>query len=138
MSENQQPILNTSQAWLARARSDLALGRVGLSAPGVFREDVCFHAQQCAEKAFKALLLHHALEFPKTHSIALLIDLLKAADISVPDAIDEAFVLSQYAVATRYPGAWNPVDDAETRTALALAAQVAEWVEAQIAPNETT
>lgn len=135
MSANQHPALNTPQAWLARAHSDLALSRAGLTTPGVFWEDVCFHAQQCAEKALKALLLHQEIEFPRTHSIALLLDLLKAADIIVPDAIDEAFVLSQYAVATRYPGAWNPVDDDETRAALALAAQVVEWVEAQVEPN---
>lgn len=129
---NEPPAPNTPQAWLARAHSDLALGRAGFATAGVFREDVCFHAQQCAEKALKALLLHHHVEFPRTHSIALLLDLLKAADVPVPDGIDEAFVLTQYAVATRYPGAWNPVDHDETRAALALAAQVVEWVEAQV------
>ena len=39
------------QAWLQRARSDLALGRAALGTPDVFLEDACFHAQQCAEKA---------------------------------------------------------------------------------------
>jgi HEPN domain-containing protein len=36
-------------SWLQRARSDLQLGRVALQAKGVMPEDVCFHAQQCAE-----------------------------------------------------------------------------------------
>ena len=51
-------------AWLQRARSDLQIGRVALRARGVLPADVCFHAQQCAEKALKALLLHREIAFP--------------------------------------------------------------------------
>lgn len=39
------------QDWLQRAQSSLKLGKAGLRASGVLPEDVCFHAQQCAEKA---------------------------------------------------------------------------------------
>jgi len=51
------PGSDLAQEWLERARSDLILGQAALRTPGVFREDACFHAQQCAEKALKALLL---------------------------------------------------------------------------------
>lgn len=54
------------QAWLQRARSDLALGRVALETPDVLLEDACFHAQQCAEKALKALLIQRETAFPRT------------------------------------------------------------------------
>jgi HEPN domain-containing protein len=60
------------QAWLQRARSDLQLGKVALNTPEVLLEDACFHAQQCAEKALKALLLQRQIPFPRTHAIEVL------------------------------------------------------------------
>jgi len=49
--------------WLHRARSDLNLAR--LSRPeGVLLEDLCFHAQQAAEKALKAVLVANSVAVP--------------------------------------------------------------------------
>ena len=41
---------------MEKARSDLHLGKAAVRTPGVLAEDACFHAQQCVEKALKALL----------------------------------------------------------------------------------
>jgi len=123
--------------WLQRARSDLQLGRAGLRTKGVLPEDACFHAQQCAEKALKALLLHLKVAFPKTHTIEVLLDLLKAQEVSIPNGVDEAFELSEYAVQTRYPGEWEPVTKAEARRALEQAGLVLAWVESQLERGAT-
>ena len=119
-------------AWLQRARSDLQLGRAALTTHGVMPEDAAFHAQQSAEKALKALLLHRDISFPKTHAIEVLLDLLKTREVSVPKGVDEAFELSEYAVQTRYPGEWEPVTKTEARKALERAALVLAWVESQV------
>jgi HEPN domain-containing protein len=119
-------------AWLQRARSDIQVGRAALRTEGVMPEDVCFHAQQCAEKALKALLLHMEIAFPKTHAIEVLLDLLKAHGVSIPGGVDEAFELSEYAVQTRYPGEWEPVTRSEARHALERAALVLTWVESRL------
>jgi HEPN domain-containing protein len=95
-------------------------------------EDAAFHAQQCAEKALKALLLQHEIPFPKTHAIEVLLDLLKAQGVRVPKGVDEAFELSEYAVQTRYPGEWEPVTKAEARRSIDRAALVLTWVESQV------
>ena len=42
--------------WMASARSDLAIAGITLP-PEAMYEQLCFHAQQAAEKALKALLL---------------------------------------------------------------------------------
>jgi len=118
--------------WLQRAHSDLQIGRVAWRARGVLPADVCFHAQQCAEKALKALLLHRETVFPKTHTIEVLLDLLKASGLTIPEGVDEAFELSDYAVQTRYPGEWEPITKAEAQHALERAALVLAWVEAQL------
>jgi len=112
------------------------LGRAALNVPDVFLEDACFHAQQCAEKALKALLIQRGIDFPRTHVLETLLDLLTAAGIRIPPQVDEAFVLTQYAVETRYPGEWEPVTEEEARMALDLAAEVLAWVAKQIGEGE--
>jgi HEPN domain-containing protein len=47
-------------AWLSRARGDLALARAPLPQGG-YLDDLCYHAQQAAEKALKAVHIHQGL-----------------------------------------------------------------------------
>ena len=116
-------------AWLIRAKSDLKLGFIAIETQGVLLEDACFHAQQCAEKALKALLMAQQIDFPRTHIIELLLDLSKAQGVDVPESVDHAYVLTQYAVQTRYPGVWEPVYMDEAMRALDQARTVLDWVE---------
>ncbi len=51
--------------WLRHASSDLELARIGRNSK-VLHEDLCFHAQQAADKAVKAVLLWKSIPFPKT------------------------------------------------------------------------
>jgi hypothetical protein len=48
--------------WLNRARSNLARAQTKIT--GVYLEDLCFDAQQAAEKAIKALLIKRGVTFP--------------------------------------------------------------------------
>jgi HEPN domain-containing protein len=50
--------------WLNRARSNLVRAKEGINIEGVYLEDLCFDAQQAAEKAIKALLIHLGVRFP--------------------------------------------------------------------------
>jgi HEPN domain-containing protein len=125
--------VEVSQMWLRRARSDLRLGEVALNTPGVMVEDSCFHAQQCAEKALKALLSYLNIPFPRTHAIDVLLDLLAKAGVDIPSRIDEAFTLTQYAVQTRYPGEWETIDREEAEKAILVSSDVLKWVEIRLA-----
>jgi len=58
----------SSPDWLARARSNLARAQQPKPAD-VFWEDLCFDAQQAAEKALKALLLARRIPFRFVHDI---------------------------------------------------------------------
>lgn len=136
MSAGGRPEPDTPAAWLLRANSDLALARAALAAAEVLPEDVCFHAQQCAEKAVKALLVHHGVAFPRTHAIEALFDLLEEqAGEHVPEEVDQAFELSQYATQTRYPGDWEPITDEEVEEAISQAERVLRWAEQRIAKS---
>ena len=113
--------------WLDNARADLALARVPLPEGGLY-EHLCFHAQQAAEKTLKALLCANGVEYPFTHNIQLLIDLLPAG-LSAPQTILAAADLTPYAVATRYPGEVEPVTAEERAEAVRVATIVVQWAE---------
>ena len=65
---------------------------------------VCYHAQQCVEKLFKAFFHTNRISFPKTHDIAELIELKLAVRPEWEKLIPVAGNLTKYATDTRYPG----------------------------------
>jgi len=95
----------------------------------VLYEDLCFDAQQAAEKAIKAVLVSRQIDFPKTHSIAELFTLAHEHSISPPEKIQRATTLTPYAVAARYPRADDDVTPEEHRRAVRLAEDVVQWAE---------
>lgn len=112
------------QAWLRYARADLALAQVPLPENGLY-EQLCFLAQQAAEKSIKAVLVQHQVPFPPTHDLQRLISLLPA-DVPQPAVVRRAVRLTPYAVA-RYPGEEEPIQRQEYEEAIAIASQVVAW-----------
>ena len=117
----------SAEDWLRYARSDLELARIE-KPEGILLESLCFHAQQAAEKALKAVLIFLEIDYPRTHNIRTLLDLLMEG-IDVPQEIEEGAALTDYAVGSRYPGNSEPVDDEEYRQAVCLAEAVMSWAE---------
>ncbi len=122
------------ESWLLRAESNLSIAQGG-KGKGVFLEDLCFEAQQAAEKALKALLIYLSGEYPKVHAFTLLLERLEQL-ISVPNPIKEVVELSDYAVEMRYPGDYYPVSEEEYERALELAARAIHWVKTEIEGRE--
>jgi HEPN domain-containing protein len=116
--------------WLNRARSNLALARSALR--DAYPEDLCFEAQQAAEKAIKAVLIHRGLSFPLVHDRARLLSVLAPPGEPIPEEVRQAVRLTRYALATRYPGITEPVTEEEYTQAVALAEQVVQWAEARV------
>ena len=114
--------------WLRRAKGNLARAKQP-KPKEAFWEDLCFDAQQAAEKAVKAVLRFHLIDFPKTHDLRQLFTLLDSEGRSIPQNIWEAVDLTDYAVETRYPGPAEPVTQKEYRAAVKLAKQVVNWAE---------
>jgi HEPN domain-containing protein len=110
--------------WLNRAQSNLAKARSASGTPEVYLEDLCFDAQQAAEKAIKAVLIHLNVRFPYIHDLAQLLALIEGAGQSVSEPIRQAARLSEYAVETRYPGLSEPVTRQEYEEAISLAREV--------------
>ena len=116
--------------WLKHAESDLKLACIGRE-PGVLLENLTFHAQQSAEKALNSLLLAKHQAPPRTHNIRFLLDQISHLTI-VPEQVQKAALLTDYAVATRYPGNFEPITIEEYNEAIDLAKQVLYWAKGQI------
>ncbi len=86
--------------WLRYAEDDLQVAEILLKQSTVPRSS-CFHAQQAAEKAIKAIFVFLQVDFPFTHDLNQLRDLLPEgwAVKGFPDLGK----LSGWAVEPRYP-----------------------------------
>ncbi len=133
MSLEDTPARGSPADWLQHARSDLCLAQSRPDDEAILLETLCFHAQQAAEKAIKAVLVLSDVEFPRTHNIGTLVELLPA-DVARDPALDDATILTEYAVSSRYPGVWEAVTEDEFQNALAMAASIVVWAEVMIAP----
>ena len=102
--------------WLAKAATDLMVCERLLIEGAEFFEAVAFHAQQAAEKSLKALLVARQVEFPKTHDIERLLELVALDDRPLAEALIDAPELTPYGVEYRYPGEYAPIS-AETANA---------------------
>lgn len=112
--------------WLARAIGDLALARVPLPEGGYY-EDLCFHAQQAAEKAIKAVYKKHDLAFRYIHDLGELLADLMDMGITIPPDVEAAQILTAYAWEARYPGLAEPVTREEYQEAVQQADDVVRW-----------
>lgn len=89
--------------WLRFARDDLEAAEFLLSMKPRKIEIICYHCQQCAEKALKAVLALFDDEIPRSHDLRLL---MKQCQLRVPALdrlIDVLPRLQPFAVAVRYP-----------------------------------
>ena len=120
---------SSSAEWLLHAKSDLRYAQMGIQQSEILPHQVCFHAQQAAEKALKAVLLLSQIEFPLTHDIIELIDIYEIHGITLPEDFDDAAVLTPYAVETRYPGYFIEIFDSDVTQALMIAEKIVTWAE---------
>ena len=114
--------------WLGKAEQDLRASEALLAAQPPLLYAACFHAQQAAEKYVKALLTWRQVEFPKTHAIEQLLDLMKQADAETASSLVDAAALTPYGVDIRYPGDEPEPDQEQTRRAVELARVVRDTV----------
>jgi HEPN domain-containing protein len=117
-----------ARQWLAKADSDLLNIENNLRARRIPWDTVCFHAQQAAEKALKAVLVAHGRPVARTHDVVVLLaecgDIDKSLAILEPDCR----VLNAFAVMVRYPDALAGPTTEEGRCAAPAPRRVYEHV----------
>ncbi|UYZ62593.1 HEPN domain-containing protein [Hymenobacter weizhouensis] len=92
------------QQWLEVADLDLAAAeRMYVDNPAAFGYPIPFSCQQAIEKYCKGVLLAEGRVFRKTHDLPFLLQQLAPTVPFTDVKLDEADLLSDYAVDVRYP-----------------------------------
>ncbi|MCH8219594.1 MAG: HEPN domain-containing protein [Planctomycetes bacterium] len=113
-----------TRLWLVKAEHDLRTA-VHLSSSGMdFADSIVFHAQQAVEKYIKAYLVWEQIEFPKTHDIAALLNLVGHNRGELAQALADASDLTPYGVTHRYPGDYPQVEQNDVEKAVSVAEHV--------------
>ena len=132
MKPPEQVRLELVRQWLGKAEEDFAVAQHLAAAQVLFYGAAGFHAQQAAEKFIKALLVRFQVEFPKTHDLDQLIDLVATIDNGLSDSLRNAASLTPYAVEVRYPSESPQLTLDDAKAAVLLAAHVRKVVLAQL------
>jgi HEPN domain-containing protein len=127
---------NRAQDWFRQAEKDLMQAEDSREAE--HHEWACFIAQQAAEKAVKALHLHHGQE-AWGHVIAKLLQELPDS-VRIPnDLIDRGRVLDNFYIPARYPDShpegspFEHFGPLQSETALDHARAILEFVDTEVA-----
>ncbi len=101
------------QEWIAKAEGDYLTASREICASPPNYDAVCYHAQQCVEKLMKAILIAKGKKPPKTHDLTVLGSMLTSVEPQWHWPVDELRLLSQAAVAFRYPGESAGLEEAK-------------------------
>ncbi|GHV37610.1 hypothetical protein AGMMS49546_05930 [Spirochaetia bacterium] len=76
-------------------------------------------------------MVFHNVDPERTHNLVSLIkELSKYVDI--PNEVNETAILNDYAVQTRYPGDYTPIEEEEYNNAIIIAENCVKWIEKKL------
>lgn len=116
--------------WFRFAREDLDVAQRLSSDPSSPPRHACWHARQAAEKSLKAALVLSGIDFPYKHDLEQLWDLLPTA-WSVRRTPMNLRQLAEWAVESRYPGAWKEPTETDAKKAVSQATTVHDRIAAE-------
>jgi len=120
-----------AKRWMNYSETDLHAAHALLDSGEFFPRQICFLAQQCGEKAIKAILVFEEVNFPKNHDLDRLRDLVPEG-WKVKEQFPDLAELTIWAVESRYPGNTPDVVEYEARETLHLAEAVFDTVSAEL------
>lgn len=118
--------------WTAKAEQDFEVAVHLLEEGGRFAETIGFLSQQSVEKYLKAFLISRRIEFPRTHDIHRLLQLLATADAEMAATLTDAELLTPFGVEVRYPGDKPEMLPGGTSASVELARRVKDAVMASL------
>ena len=89
--------------WLIKSQHDLGSAGRLLEGDKPYLDTAVYHCQQAAEKALKAFLTYHDIEFEKSHDLTELVTLSMTVEPAFERWREVAEELTPYAVQFRYP-----------------------------------
>lgn len=89
--------------WARYGDEDFEMARLALEEDGPPNQ-ICFHAQQAAEKYLKGATVLFGGNFEKSHQLRYLLEICCQFDESFEGGKEDAIFLTQFYIETRYPG----------------------------------
>ena len=125
--------------WVELAERDLRLSLHLAADAESWKEPICFHCQQSAEKFLKALVVSQWKLPLRTHNMANLLVSARYFGFKLPDIDRDCWSLTQYALSARYPddgaldvGTPTEVSVNDARQAIGAAERVAAAVHTEL------
>ncbi len=118
------------KSWIENAEEDFSAAEALIRLKKPLAAGACFHAQQCAEKYFKTLLILKDVDFPKTHDLPTLNTMCNNAGILTGFPPQQLIDLTEYAVRRRYPGNQPTLEEAQE--AIEIASSIRQFARAFI------
>ena len=123
-----------TENWLALAETDLGVAQHLFQTyyPKPY-EIICYHCQQAAEKAIKAVIIANGAKggLPKIHDLSFLLNQLKNM-VEIDDKYyDYADTLTPYGVAVRYPNELG-LEERHAKEALRITSEILAWAQSII------
>ena len=120
--------------WVEKAENDFRNAEYVLTMQENCPYDtVTYHCQQCAEKYLKANLIYRSVDFPRTHDLVVLFNLLQEVE-PLNIHIQDVQPLNRYSIESRYPGDWEPVDEKEAKSAFGMVRVIRETIRGVLDP----
>ena len=120
--------------WLEFAKTDLGVAQhLNESYYPKPLEIICYHCQQAAEKAIKALIVFYDIQdgVPKKHNLSFLLMQIKHM-VDIPEKYyDYTDALTPYGVAVRYPNELF-LEERHVQEALKYASEIVEWAQKMV------
>lgn len=124
--------LDQARLLLRKAQQDEVIVQRLIDDPAINDESLGFHVQQAAEKLLKALLALQGIDYPRTHDLDLLVELLEQTTCPLPEGLLTIVELTPMATVFRYEEL--PLDEPLPREQWpGLIARLREFVEERIA-----
>ena len=124
--------MNTYEAWIYKAHSDLKSSRKLLEGDDPIMDTAIYHTQQCAEKSLKGFLAFKEQPIQKSHDIELLVELCSVLDEEFETLYVYSEKLTPYATAFRYPDVCLEPDYDDVEKAIEMAHTILEFVRCKI------
>lgn len=120
--------MKSHEVWLFKASNDLKSAQKLLKGDDKILDTAIYHAQQCAEKSFKAFLSFMKQPIQKTHDTALLAELCISLNKDFETFLEDAKVLADYDTAFRYPDDILEPDEDDVESAIEKAEKIFNFI----------
>jgi HEPN domain-containing protein len=120
------------ERWFVKADHDHQASKILLERNHDLTDNICFHAQQMAEKYLKAFLVYSGLHVEKIHYLPRIIELCGKADPDFHILMEDARAITDYAASGRYPDDWEEIPLAEAQAAVETAQRIMSFVKGKI------